>query len=88
MWPLAMSFIEIKAPYKIFVARRGPSARASQGRSLGSFPRLKTSLPQQFDDAINRTIELIDVLWLKGDSIQAAFRNSNVDYPTCPILLL
>jgi hypothetical protein len=27
----------------------------------------------QFDEATTRTIELIDVLWLKGNSIQAAF---------------
>jgi hypothetical protein len=30
-------------------------------------------LPLQFDDATNRTIELIDVLWLKGNAIVAAF---------------
>ena len=30
-------------------------------------------LPTQFNEATNRTIELIDVLWLKGNSILAAF---------------
>jgi hypothetical protein len=30
------------------------------------------TLPLQFDEATNRTIQLIDVLWLKGHSIQAA----------------
>jgi hypothetical protein len=30
-------------------------------------------LPTQFNEATNRTIELIDVLWLKGNSIVAAF---------------
>jgi hypothetical protein len=30
-------------------------------------------LPTQFNEATNRTIELIDVLWLKGHSIVAAF---------------
>ncbi len=30
-------------------------------------------LPAQFNDATQRTIELIDVLWLKGNSIIAAF---------------
>jgi hypothetical protein len=34
---------------------------------------MKDSLPLQFDEATNRTIELIDVLWLKGNSIVAAF---------------
>jgi hypothetical protein len=36
-------------------------------------PHLKSELPLQFDDATNRTIELIDVLWLKGHAIVAAF---------------
>src|SRR5690606_31880170 len=36
-------------------------------------PRLRSSLPIQFDQATNRTIELIDVLWLSGNSIIAAF---------------
>ena len=30
-------------------------------------------LPRQFDDATNKTIELIDVLWLQGNAIIAAF---------------
>jgi hypothetical protein len=30
-------------------------------------------LPTQFNEATNRTIELIDVLWLKGNTIVAAF---------------
>src|SRR5436305_14524601 len=30
-------------------------------------------LPTQFNEATNRTIELIDVLWLKGNSFVAAF---------------
>jgi hypothetical protein len=30
-------------------------------------------LPTQFNEATNRTIELIDVLWLKGNTILAAF---------------
>lgn len=32
-----------------------------------------TTLPLHFDDATNLTIELIDVLWLKGKTIVAAF---------------
>jgi hypothetical protein len=43
------------------------------GKSFSSLPRVKISLPVQFDEATTRTIELIDVLWLKGNSIQAAF---------------
>src|SRR5439155_14166374 len=43
------------------------------GRRLDAFPKCRASLPRQFDDATNRTIELIDVLWLKGNAIVAAF---------------
>jgi hypothetical protein len=34
---------------------------------------LPSVLPWPFDDATNRTIALIDVLWLKGHAIVAAF---------------
>ncbi len=34
---------------------------------------LEWFLPTQFNEATNKTIELIDVLWLKGNSIVAAF---------------
>src|SRR5262245_28993583 len=40
---------------------------------FSELPHLKSELPLQFDDATNRTIELIDVLWLKGHAIVAAF---------------
>jgi hypothetical protein len=40
---------------------------------LGTMPRMIRELPTQFNEATNRTIELIDVLWLKGNSIVAAF---------------
>jgi hypothetical protein len=59
-------------------------ARNDRGRSFGAhrfaeLPTLKTSLPLQFDDATNRTIELIDVLWLNRNSIVAAFRDREHD---------
>jgi len=43
------------------------------GNNYQDIPRLKSTLPIQFDDATNKTIELIDVLWLQGDAIMAAF---------------
>jgi hypothetical protein len=43
------------------------------GIVFSELPRLKAELPLQFDEATNRTIELIDVLWLRGNSIAAAF---------------
>lgn len=43
------------------------------GQKLADVPGLKKELPHQFDEATNRTVELIDVLWLKGNAIVAAF---------------
>jgi hypothetical protein len=43
------------------------------GHRLGDMPRRRERLPQQFDPVTNRTIELIDVLWLDGNAIVAAF---------------
>ncbi|ABW68518.1 hypothetical protein [Desulfosudis oleivorans] len=40
---------------------------------LGDLPRVKKSLPLTFDEATNKTIQLIDVLWLKQNTILAAF---------------
>ncbi len=40
---------------------------------FSAYRRLRSDLPAQFDEATNRTIELIDVLWLKGNAIVAAF---------------
>lgn len=56
----------------VWVARNDRS-RSYNGRPFESIPRLRRSLPNQFDDATNRTIELIDVLWLEGNAIVAAF---------------
>ena len=36
-------------------------------------PNLKKEFPRQFDEATNRTIEKIDVLWFQGDAIVGAF---------------
>jgi len=44
-----------------------------QGKKFNDLPKLKNELPLQFDDATNKTIELIDVLWLQGNAIVAAF---------------
>lgn len=58
--------------FDLWVARNDRS-RAWDGKKFSDFPRLKTELLLQFDEATNRTIELIDVLWLKGNAIAAAF---------------
>ncbi len=58
--------------FDIWVAKNDRS-RIFGGVRFADLPKMKASLPLQFDDATNRTIELIDVLWLKGNAIVAAF---------------
>jgi hypothetical protein len=48
-------------------------SRDWKGHRFTDLPRLRADLPLQFDEATNRTIELIDVLWLKGNAVVAAF---------------
>jgi predicted RNA-binding protein len=43
------------------------------GITFKDIPKLREELPIQFDEATNRTIELIDVLWLQDEAIMAAF---------------
>ena len=56
----------------VWVARNDRSKKWN-GVTLGSMPGTISELPTQFNDATTRTIELIDVLWLKGNTIVAAF---------------
>lgn len=56
----------------VWVARNDRGKKYKE-QLLGSLPRMVSVLPAQFNEATNRTIELIDVLWLKGNSIVAAF---------------
>lgn len=58
--------------FNVRVARNDRS-KSWQGVMLGEMPGMIDELPTQFNEATNRTIELIDVLWLKGNSIVAAF---------------
>jgi hypothetical protein len=58
--------------FEVWVARND-RGREVKGERFAGLPRLKTDLPLQFDEATNKTIELIDVLWLKGNTIIAAF---------------
>ena len=58
--------------FDLWVARNDRT-KSWDGKKFTSFAKLKTELPLQFDDVTNRTIELIDVLWLKGNAIVAAF---------------
>ena len=56
----------------VWVARND-RGKKWDGLALGSLPRMLEQLPTQFNEATTRTIELIDVLWLSGNSIVAAF---------------
>jgi hypothetical protein len=47
--------------------------RDFEGQYFQSLPNLLNNLPRQFDPATQRTIELIDVLWLQENAILAAF---------------
>ena len=61
----------------VWVARND-RVREAHGRPFSDIPRLKNSLPLQFDQVTNRTIELIDVLWLRGNAIVAAFETEGI----------
>jgi hypothetical protein len=56
----------------VWVARNDRS-KAHNGKALGDLPQIVSQLPTQFNEATQRTIELIDVLWLKDNAIVAAF---------------
>jgi hypothetical protein len=58
--------------FDIHIARND-QGRLYRGQRLGDMPRRREHLPQTFDPATNRTIELIDMLWLDSNAIAAAF---------------
>jgi predicted RNA-binding protein len=58
--------------FDIWVARND-RGKSWDGKKFTDMPKIKAELPLQFDEATNKTIELIDVLWLKGNAIIAAF---------------
>jgi hypothetical protein len=58
--------------FDLWVARNDRNKKWTN-QTLGELPGMVPELPTQFNRATNQTIELIDVLWLKGNSIVAAF---------------
>jgi hypothetical protein len=58
--------------FNVWVARNDRN-REINGKKFSETFKLKGDLPLQFDEATTKTIELIDVLWLKGNAIVAAF---------------
>lgn len=58
--------------FSVWVARNDRS-RVCRGRMLSEHFRLKDDLPLSFDEVTKKTVEYIDVLWLKANAIVAAF---------------
>jgi len=54
-------------------APRSDRGKTWNGKAINSLPRLLNALPTQFDEITTGTIENIDVLWLSGNAIVAAF---------------
>jgi hypothetical protein len=48
-------------------------SKAVGGQRFADLPRLKKKLPVKFDEVTNRTVKLIDVVWLQGNAIIAPF---------------
>lgn len=58
--------------FDVWVAKNDKS-REYDSHKFSGLPRFRDRLPLQFDEGTNQTIELIDVLWLQGNAIVAAF---------------
>lgn len=56
----------------IWVAKND-AGKSFKGHSFKELPQLKATLPVNFDNPTRKTVELIDVMWLKGNAIVAAF---------------
>ncbi len=58
--------------HEVFIARNDRS-QTWQGRPLAELPGVVGTLPTHFNDATDRVVELIDVLWLDDNAVAAAF---------------
>jgi hypothetical protein len=56
----------------VWVARNDRN-RSFKGKAFSDIKNMRKELPKQFDEATNKIIELIDVLWLQEDEIVAAY---------------
>jgi len=61
---------------KVWIASND-QGKQFDGNVFKSQPAFLKTLPTHYDDATQRTIELIDVLWFKGTSMKAAFEIEN-----------
>lgn len=58
--------------FSVWVARNDRSRTFNKG-TLGAMPGVLEELPTQFSEPAQKIVEYIDVLWLKGKTIAAAF---------------
>ncbi len=58
--------------HDVFIARNDRS-QTWQGKVLSDLPGVVDTLPTHFNDATDRVVELIDVLWLDDNAVAAAF---------------
>lgn len=58
--------------HDIFIARND-RGREYRGRPLSDLPGVVDRLPTHFNDATDKVVELIDVLWLDDNAVAAAF---------------
>jgi len=58
--------------HDVFIARNDRS-QTWQGKPLSEMPGVVDTLPTHFNDATDRVVELIDVLWLDDNAVAAAF---------------
>jgi hypothetical protein len=56
----------------VWVARND-RGKVVDGQPFASLPRMRDTLPQQFGPSVMKVIENIDVIWLRGNGIEAAF---------------
>ncbi len=56
----------------VWVARNDRN-RSFGGHAFQDAPRLREALPRQFEPQVMSLIEHIDVLWLRGNRVEAAF---------------
>ncbi|GAG72625.1 unnamed protein product [marine sediment metagenome] len=54
-------------------AARGDKNKSYNGNTFKDIKNIRDKIPLQFDEATNKTIENIDVLWLQDNAIIAAF---------------
>jgi hypothetical protein len=54
-------------------APKADRGKAWNSKPIGSVPKLLDKLPTSFDEGTTKTVENIDVLWLKGAAIVGAF---------------